>query len=191
MFEDENVIKLCIREHISVEQYFFMWLVRRQDFNQPDNKSLAKQYVKLVRAFSTKDIDSLVDKGFIEDFNSPNQSNPDLYILKDKASVLFTDEDSGEELFRRYPTTFPLKDKGSSFLARTGAPKEVIIDKYLKAIGYSREKHKFAMKQLANYVMLVNAGKINGKKLIDFVDERIWESVADYMEQSTRPGDEI
>jgi hypothetical protein len=134
MFEDEKIIQLCIRHQITVEQYFFMWLVRRRDWNLHDGKSIAKQYIKLVKAFSLEDVSDLVQKGFIEDFNSPGKSMPEMYVLQEKANVFFTDEDSGEELFQAYPATFPLYDKGSSFLARTGGNKDDLIDEYLKRI---------------------------------------------------------
>lgn len=183
MFEDEQVIKLCIKEHLSVEQYFFMWLVRKQDFNLPDTKSIARQYVKLVKAFDMRDIRDLVERGYVDDFNSPGMSNPDLYVLTHKAGLIFTDEESGEELFRKYPATFPFQGQPGVFLARTGAPKDDLIDEYLKKIGYSRKKHEFAMRQLEKYAFLVKEGKMNGKRIVDWVREELWLSVASYVEE--------
>jgi len=180
MFEDEGVIKLCIRNAISVQQYFFMWLVRKQDFNKHEAKSLAKQYVKLVKAFEEDDVHDLVRRRFIEDFNEAGKSNPELYMLTPQAEVFFTNEESGEQLLNAYPSTFPLGD-GKNFLARTGAPREVLIEEYIQAIGYSRKKHELAMKQLENYKRLVKEGKMNGYRLVDWIRNRLWESVADFM----------
>lgn len=184
MFEDEEVIKLCIRNSITVEQYFFMWLVRKQDFNEPDSKSLAKQYVKLVKAFDLDMVRDLGMKGLVDDFNSPGKSNPELYVLKPKAEAFFTDEDSGEELWKAYPATFPLGDKNTKFVARTGGPKDDLLDDYLQAIGFSRKKHQFAMKMLKEYTRLVHEGKLNGHKISDWIRQQMWETVADYLKEA-------
>lgn len=188
MFEDEEIILLCIKHQITVEQYFFMWLIRKQDWHQPEGKSLAKQYVKLVRAFELDLIRDLVEKDWIDDFNSPGRSIPEMYVLKPKANVFFIDEECGEELFREYPATFPLHEKGASFLARTGGPKDDLIAEYEKLIGYSRKKHEFVIRKLRRYVILVREGKLNGHKIVDWIRMQLWESIEEF-EQTDKPYD--
>lgn len=186
MFDDKEVILTCIKQRVSVEQYFLMWLIRRRDFYLPEDKSLLKQYVKLVRQFKIEDVQDLVEKEFLDDFNSPGESIPDLYMLKPKSDIFFTNEDSGEELFEEYPVTFPLYDKGAHFLARTGGDKKDLIDEYEKRIKYNRKKHEFVIKQLKAYKVLVKEGKINGYKIADWIRQELWDSIAIFQKQELK-----
>lgn len=186
MFDDEQVIRSCIQHRISVEQYFFMWLLRRRDFHLPEEKSLNKQYVKLVKQFSLDDVRDLVEKEFLDDFNSAGESIPDLYVLKPKSDIFFTNEDSGEELFREYPVTFPLHEKGASFLARTGGDKKDLIDEYERRIKYSRKKHEFVIRQLRTYKVMVQEGRINGYRIVDWIKQELWDSIAQFQKQELK-----
>ena len=184
MFEDEDVMKTCIQHRISVEQYFFMYLLSRRDFNKPEEESLARQYINRVKRFKLDDIKDLEDRGFIEDMNSPGQSFPEFYILPPKIyeKFFFHEEDDGEELWLAYPAKFPLRDKGTEFLARTGGDKHELLSIYRKRIKNSKKKHKFVMEQLEKYKRLVKSGKINGRRIAEFIKFELWDSIAECTE---------
>lgn len=177
MLEGEDVLQICVKHRIKIEQYFFMYLIARKDMHLPDKKSLGKQYMLQVAKFKPEDIRDLCDRGFIDDFNSPGQYLPEMYILK-SATEIFTNEEIAEELYNSYPSTFRLSG-GARFIARAGGDKDEMLQMYLKKINYSVKKHEFVMSQLPIYVSLVNSGEVNGYKLIDFIRQELWDTIAD------------
>jgi hypothetical protein len=177
MFDDESVVRFCIDNKITVRQYFFLYLIWIKDFQT--SSSLARKYVNLVEPFPQDEVDDLVEKGFIEDFNSPSQMLPEMYMIPDSvADKLFLTEDRAEELWNSYPVTFPLYDKNSKFLARTGGNKDDILDLYRKKVK-SLKKHTFVLEQLRAYIAMVSTGEINGMKIVDFIRQEIWDSVSE------------
>lgn len=177
MFEKE-VIEFCIRHRIKVEQYFFMWLLLRKDWNKPYGESLARQYLKVTK-FTMEDMADLEERGYVVNMNTPPSTLPELYLVNENiANEIFAGEDAGEELWRAYPATFPLSN-GSSFVARGGGDKDELIAEYLRRINNSPSKHSFVMKQVSRYKELVAQGKINGHKLSDFISMELWETIAE------------
>jgi len=177
MFDDESVIRFCIDNKITVRQYFFLYLILQKDFSK--ESSLARKYVNLVEPFPQKEVDDLVEKGFLEDFNSPSQMLPEMYMIPDSiANNLFLTEDKAEELWNAYPVTFPIYSKDAKFLARTGGAKDDILDLYRKKVK-SLKKHNYVLEQLKIYISMVNNNEIHGMKIVDFIRQEIWDSVAD------------
>lgn len=174
---DEQIIKFCIEHHITVDQFYFMWLLSKKDFNRPTKYSLARQYVKEVGPFPIEKIRELEEKGFIEDFNSQGQTLPEMYIVKDHIlKKFYGDEEMGEELFAKYPAMFPLSG-GGFFLARAGGDKPDLIAVYLKRIRNNPKRHQFVMQQLDKYIALVKQGKVNGHKISDWITNELWDSI--------------
>lgn len=188
MLEGEDVLKFCIEQKISIEQYFFMYLIARKDFHLSDKASLGKQYMKLGYIFKPESIRELEQREFIMDFNSPGKYFPELYVLGESIQRIFATEEMAEELYEAYPATFRLNDKGSRFIARAGGDKDELLQLYLKKINHSASKHKFVMEQLPRYVSLVNSGEINGYKLADFIRQELWEVVAQITEEKEKGG---
>lgn len=177
MFENE-VLEFCIRHRIKVEQYFFMWLILRKDWNKPYGESLARRYLK-VTVFPMEDMLDLEERGFVMNMNTPPSTLPELYIVNDHiAGEIFAGEDAGEELWKSYPATFPLSN-GNNFVARGGGDKDDLIAEYLRRINNSPSKHSFVMKQVQRYKQMVLQGKINGHKLSDFIGMELWETIAE------------
>ena len=177
MFDDESVIRFCIDNKITVRQYFFLYLILQKDFSK--ESSLARKYVNLVEPFPQEEVEDLVEKGFLEDFNSPAQMLPEMYMIPDSiANSLFLTEDKAEELWNTYPVTFPIYSKDAKFLARTGGAKDDILDLYRKKVK-SLKKHNYVLEQLKDYVLMVNNNEIHGMKIIDFIRQEIWDSVRD------------
>lgn len=181
MFKDEDVIAFCIRYKIKVTQYYFMYLLARKDFYKTYKDSLGKQYLTEIEQFTHEDMLDLVEKGFIEDMNSPGETLPELFMLKEEALRLFVDEDLAEELWNKYPPTLRLSG-GARFVARAGGSKEEVLALYRNKIDYRRDKHDFVMEQLDKYIQYVDAGKINGHKISDWIKMEVWDTIAEMVE---------
>jgi len=108
---------------------------------------------------------------------------PEMYMIPDSiANNLFLTEDRAEELWNTYPVTFPIYSKDAKFLARTGGAKDEILDLYRKKVK-SVKKHKYVLEQLKAYVYMVNNNEIHGMKIVDFIRQEIWDSVADMQQE--------
>jgi hypothetical protein len=186
MLEGEDVLKFCLKHKICIEQFFFMYLIARKDFHLSDKVSLGRRYLNEGNHFKPEDIRDLVDRGFVENFNSAGQYYPELYMLTPLMEAVFANEEMAEELWDKYPATFRLHEKGSRFLARGGGDKDEILTLYLQKINFSRQKHAFVMEQLANYVSLVDSGQVNGYKLIDFIKQELWDTIATIRQEGTQ-----
>lgn len=182
---DEEIIQFCIRHRITVEQYFFMWLIVRKDWTLPTRRSLAKQYLQAVGPFDEDVIQDLVDRGFLEDFNPSGESKPEMYMVRDdKMESFYADESAGEQLWNAYPATFPLSN-GGSFIARAGGDKDELILTYLKKIRNNPNRHAFVMKQLERYKEKVKKGETNGHKISDWIATEMWNTIAEMDENKT------
>lgn len=185
MFESE-IVEFCITHKITVQQYFFMWLLLHKDWNRPYKESLAKQYLTEVEKFTQRNIDDLEEKGMIDNLNYPPNTLPEMYIVKEHISKkMFASDDEGEELWKAYPPNFPLST-GGTFVARAGGDKDELIAKYLKKINYSPIKHKFIMQQLKAYKELVKTGRINGHKISDFIAMELWDTIDQIVQKEVK-----
>lgn len=189
MFNDEKVIALCIKHGITVNQYFLMYLLARKDFHLPIRSSLLKQYSKSIQVFDARDLGALERKGFVVDMNQAGTDKfyPEFISLTEKASVFFVSTEIAEQLYLNYPATFPIGNK--VFLARTGDDKERMLEEYLKRIDYNVSKHLYVLEQLEVFKDLVNRGKMNGYKLIDWIRMELWDEVATYMSRANNVRD--
>jgi hypothetical protein len=128
--------------------------------------------------WSTELIKDLAEKKFIT-LNNPEVIFRDNFrVNEDLFEELFDSEFYARELYSKYPMTFPISDSGS-FVARTGISPEELAKIYPKKIGYNVERHNFVLQQLAKYIQLVHARKINGHKLSQWVNDEMWDTVSE------------
>ncbi|MBR9701130.1 hypothetical protein GOV11_04665 [Candidatus Woesearchaeota archaeon] len=167
----------CIEHGITIKQLYLLYMLRTGEFNSP--KSVLQLYVKKIEKFDNEeDVAKLEKLDLIENFNSPGKYMPEMFMLSNKADNILATTDAGEELWNAYPGMFPLGDQ-KLFIARSGIDSEEFSEFYLKKIDYDMEKHREVMRKLAIYVHLVETGQLNGKKIVDFVKERIWDAISE------------
>lgn len=168
-----------MKNRITIEQFFILYLLARNDFNLPDKQSMGKAYIAQFGMFGDSVVQDLVRKGFLENFNSPGEYWPELFMLTPPAQAQFASAEMTEELWTRYPATFRLGDKGTKFIAKAGGDRDELLADYLRRINNSTPKHRFAMTQLDRYVKLVNNGEVNGHKIGDWIRQEMWDTVAE------------
>jgi len=171
-----RLVELGLKHNLCINEILLLYLLNTKDYTP---KSLIANYIAKCGTFSEKMLKHLEKSHFLENFNSPGEFLPEMYLLTDKARELFANEEIGEEFWNAYPATFFMKDKGVNFIARAGADKDYVISEYLKRIDYSLEKHKDILNQIAKYKSLVARGLINGYKIVDFVKSEIWNVIAE------------
>jgi len=194
MFEDEQVLKWCIENNVSVTQYFFMFLLIKQDFNKPFHESLAAQYIKRHGKFNRDEVEDLIERGFIKDLNRKGENRPEFYMIEDEiVEIMKVTETMAEELWSKYPPTFELSN-GAKFIARHAGvlgDKETALKVYMKRIRRSKKKHKFVLEMLDKYLSLVEETRLNSMKLGDWIANEMWDSVEKMEEASNDYGIDI
>ena len=187
MFEDEKVLDWCIENKVTVTQYLFMFFLIEGSFHKPFAQSYAKRYIDKHGAFNSEEVADLIERGYVEDYNTVGERRPEMYKVRDEVVVMMkVSEDKAEELWQKYPPTFELPG-GVNFIARHAG---VLGDKdnaklvYLKKIKRSNKKHKFALEMLTKYLRLVDANKMNSMKLGDWIANEMWESVKEVNEEN-------
>lgn len=171
---EKQVVEFCIRNNITVNQYFILYLTKRRW------EGWRKEYVDYthIHPWSQEEmLDLLAKKLIIAPYYEPGAPLDPLGISIPEDTKLYLNTDMGEQLWNGYPATFQFST-GNMFVARTGMAKDNLITLYLDKIAHDPEKHEFVMKQLNKYIRLVSAGKINGHKLSDWVLNEIWDTVA-------------
>jgi len=195
MFEDENVLNWCIEHKISVTQYFFLFLLIKQDFAQPYAQSLAKRYVDKLGKFPRDIISDLVERGYVKNMNRKGQNLPEFYVVPDEIVELLkaTTENQGEQLWNAYPPTFELPG-GVRFIARHAGvlgDKENALKTYMRKIRRSKKKHEHVMEMLNRYLGMVADSKINSMKLGDWIANEMWKSLEGMEEEANDYGIEV
>lgn len=178
MLDGEDALRFCLKNSITIEQFFIMYLLARNDFNLPDKRSLGKAYINEIGQFTNAGIQDLVNRGFIENFNSPGLFYPELFMLSPGMRMQFASYEMAEQLWDAYPVTFRLGDKGTKFIARAGGDKDELLALYLQKINHSAPKHEKTLHQLARYADMVNRGEVNGYKIGDFIRQEMWDTIA-------------
>lgn len=187
MYEKE-VVEFCIKHKVKVEQYFFMWFILSKSWTRPHRESLVKLYLRQVGNFRIQDIEDLEERGFLENANTPPNTYPELYFVKESiSSEIFASDDAGEELWKKYPASFPLSD-GGSFIARGGGDKDELIADYLVRINNSPSLHRFVISQIEVYKELVGKRQLNGYKLSDFIKMELWNTIAEIQGTNVKKG---
>ena len=186
MFDDETVLDWCIENKVSVTQYLFIFFLIDQSFNKSFYESYAKRYVEKFGMFKIEDVKDLVDRGYIEDYNTKGESRPEFYAVRDEViNLMKATETQADELWNSYPPTFELPG-GKNFNSRHAG---VLGDKdnakkvYLKKIRRSKRKHKFVMKMLKKYLSLVEGQYMNSMKLGDWIANEMWDAVDETKEE--------
>jgi len=196
MFDDERVFDFCIRNGISIEQYAWLYFLMRKDFGKDFASSQAKQYVKKFGKFKKEIVEDLIQRGFVEDYNSPNENLPEFYAVSEEFQALFAAESEGEQLWNKYPEVFKFFSSGgeNSFIARHASiygTKEALIEAYVRKIKRNKKKHDFIMQMVDKYVHLVEVGKINPMKLGDWIANEVYDSLNQIEDDSSRGFDVI
>lgn len=177
MLDGEEVLRYCLKNNVTIEQFFLLYLLARNDFNLPEKQSQGIQYIHKFGTFKGSLVEDLVNRNFIEDFNSPGQFYPQAFMLTPAAKKQFADYEMAEDLWNHYPVTFPLGDKGK-FIARGGGDRDELLLLYLQKINHSTQKHDIVISQLERYVGMVLRGEVNGHKLSDWIRMEMWETIA-------------
>jgi hypothetical protein len=101
---DKYVDFLC-RHQINEHQFLILWLI----FNK-DTESI-KKYKQAKGEFSTIDIEYLIDRGWITDFNVASAYNIFNMLVTDKftKAVVIDEDDAYEELCKVYPPWMTIK----------------------------------------------------------------------------------
>lgn len=175
MLDGEDILGYCVRNRITIEQFFILYLLARNDFNNP--KSLGREYVERMGLFKADTLLELVKRGALMDLNSPGEFRPELFMLSPEVRKQFADMDMADELWEAYPITFPL-GQGKMFVARAGGDKDELLQLYLQKINFSTDKHRQVLLQLARYRRMVELGIINGYKISDFIRQELWDTIA-------------
>lgn len=175
---EKQIIEFCIRNSITVEQYFIVYLTRRRW------EGFRQEFVDYTRQFPWTQVDmkTVVAKKMVVASEDTEELSPISLCIPEKdelngSETFASDQVHGDELWYSYPATFPLFG-GGVFIARTGMGKEQLIELYLDKIGRDPEKHQFVLQQLEKYIRLVQTGKINGHKISDWVANEMWDTIS-------------
>jgi hypothetical protein len=169
---EKQVLEFCKTHNITVKQYFIVYATSRRW------KGFPKEAQQLIRSepWSEEEILDLVKKGLLT--TSDGTYHPMSLCVNSDFAV--NNVEMGEELWDNYPPTLPFNG-GGTFVARTtkGQSKDTILKTYLTKIGNNNDEHKFVMEQLARYVKLVRAGRINGHTIVQFIEDEVWRTIAE------------
>jgi len=173
----KSTLRLAIKNNLTIEQLYFLYLVRMKDFMDKD--SWSNQYVDKIQKFSLERVlDPLIEKDLLFNLNKAGEYWPEFLMPTKKGEELFATEMMGEEFWDNYPKSLPI-GQGGRFIARAGIEKGDLIDLYLKKIDYNPSKHAEVMGKLKIYESMVIKGQINGHKIVNWVKEELWSAIPD------------
>lgn len=180
---EKQILEYCLRNNISVEQYFILYLTKRRwDGFRQEFVDYTKEH-----PWRKEEMIDLISKGLLILNGDPvEEINPLSLTMSDEQDTEkpFSSTTMAEEFWMAYPATFPLGG-GGTFIARTGMAKPLFLEFYMAKIGRDPVKHAHIMKQLTRYISLVKANKINGHKLSDWVQNEMWDTIPEITRDET------
>lgn len=141
--DEEKLIDLLIKHQLNVNQMHFMYLIH-------SGSSSLYRIAQEGKKFYRSEIDDLVTRGFIENFNNTRSAIEDHYVIrtqtpegKDILEYLNDDVTMGDELWTVYPWSFMIGEKNVP--AKT-CDRDEITELYVKKIKGSTKKHREIIK---------------------------------------------
>jgi hypothetical protein len=137
--EIEEYTKYLVKYKITPNQFLFLYLRKTL------NTDALEFYINGVKAWKREELQDLVNRGFLDDVNSPGEEYAHAYFVTPKflGEMFIEFEEAGNELWTEYPQFFFLSD-GKRVAART-CDKEELEKTYGKRIKHSRKKHEKIM----------------------------------------------
>lgn len=136
--EITKVMEFCVKHSIHINQFIVLYL---NNGKKADSTILTKYIQKFSYdgKMTGMDTDALIEKGFIEEKNNT-------FLVTQKFRNLFTDDESFDELFDKYPA-FVKTDKGA-VLTLKGTDKYELSKKYHSVVLNSLEEHNELLKDI-------------------------------------------
>lgn len=167
---DEKYLKYLINHNLSASQFLFCYLLATKEWNQ---KFLIR-YTKEVEILPTDDIEELIERGYLHNFNRAGEYYDDLLAPTDmfKDSLFIDADDAFEQLWKTYPMHLQSLINGTRVLAKTtNLGKDNLKIKYVKAIGKDLQKHQLVMEALT---WAISKEKVN-VGIEKFILNHIWD----------------
>ncbi len=168
-----NIIRECLGQNLSPEEYIALKLV---EINSTGERHFASSFIAKHGQPEDAVITRLVERKLIQApfKTAPPWSYTDVISLTISRAVMM---DLAEEMWHMYPATINLSN-GGTFIARTGGNKDILLLRYLDKIKWDESKHQFVIAQLKRYMDMVKAGKINGHKISQWIEDEMWDTIA-------------
>lgn len=172
-------LSILAKLKITPSQFLFCYLTHQRMFAE------IHTYTKTSAGFSSEEIDDLVNRELVIDFNTDSRRFADAYIVDDKFIELVFNVDkisAGMLFWNSYPAVLSIE--GKSFSGRNEDQDSFLV-RYYDLIGHSPVKHSEVMRALdyAKKRNLINQG------LKSWFASRQWETILQLMTTHAAPTD--
>ena len=171
MIDVKELTEVLIEHDLTIEQFYILLLLRDVS-KEGGNNDVAKNYINKFGMFSGHDIQALLDKDYVTDFNSPGETFFYHFMANPiKTKSIFLDDDLFDELWNEYPPYLLIQNK--QIPSKSDGYDEIKVV-YLKMIRRSLKTHEKVMKALRFYKQSESFAKI---KLMNFIKSKEWENI--------------
>ena len=158
-----------------------------------ERTSAIQEYIEKHGYFPASDLKKLIDKGYLEDFNSPkvaqtvttengklitmkNTTIIGLYMVtpKFKEGIYIDDDDAAKEAWAAYPKVMMIDGK---ITATLNIEYDTFVEKYGNIINGNGILHKKIVEMFSKYKKLLKDGKANGMGLKKAIETKYWETI--------------
>lgn len=158
-----------------------------------ERKDTISAYIEKYGYFTKSDLDNIVDKGYVEDLNSPNVSQTitledgkttvvkkasivELYMVtpKFKEGIYIDDEDAAKEAWGAYPKAFNIDGVPTPAL---NIEYDIFVQEYGKIIQGNGILHKEIVECFTKYKKLVRDKRMGGMGLKKAIATKLWETI--------------
>ena len=170
MFIDFNrYIQCLVDKKLTPNQYIICHLIYHRDLNN------MKKYVDSVGKFNKKDIEYLIDKGYLLSTN-PNNVGDFISLVATKLfsdTIIIDEEEAFEEVLDIYPDFFYIN---RSKVASKACSNILEVEKYYyKLIKGDRFKHESIIEKSKKVIRMMEEGKLNWHKIDKFILGQMWK----------------
>ncbi len=171
MIDVKELTDVLIEHDLTIQQYYILCILRNNS-KEHNNSDIADKYIKHFGRFAYTDIEVLINRKLIEDFNSPGETYVFNYMVHPiNCKDIFADDDMAEEIWNEYPSYMMINTKK---VTTKSEGDDAIKDAYLRKIRHSAKLHDKVMKAIRLYK---ESNQYANMKLMTFIQSKEWENI--------------
>jgi hypothetical protein len=167
-----SYVELLKRVELTPNQYFFCICVQYKN-NKDFKETVLGSFLQGGFSFSEKEVQTCIDKGYIEDFNFGDTKSLNNYHLTNLFSMKIQAKDIDreqiyEDLISSYPPYTEINGKQAALTVVKD--RDLLLEKYLREIDYNIETHN----KIINIIKQASKLKLISYSLYNFIESKMW-----------------
>lgn len=195
VYDFERFSEIMQKLDISPNQIYICMLLMEKSMKK--KVELFTKYKIIQEGFEYEDLEVLVNKGYLEDFNSDKVPRTvfehgkrrqitelktfDLFMVTDKfkEGIWIDSEEAALEAWQSFPTWMKINEKSTNI---KNMVYDEFVEHYSKIISGNGVLHRKIVTAFSHFRRFVKAGKVTGMGIKKALDKKLWNDIEELLE---------